>query len=74
MDLPLLTSNCILQILSTFRHGIEIPPTVLTVTLMSTYISYVVDARKTTLHRLTSWKRRLTSAKCQNDVGTAADI
>ena len=49
----------------------EIPPTVLTVTLTFTCISYVVDARKMTFNRPTPWKRRLTSAKCQNDVGTA---
>ena len=32
----------------------EIPPKVLTVTLTFTCISYVVEVRKTTLHRLTS--------------------
>ena len=31
------------------------------------------NVRKTTLHRLTSWKWRLTTAKCQNDVGTMPD-
>ena len=38
----------------------EIPLTVLTVTLTFTCIPYVVDTRKTMLHRLMSWKRRLT--------------
>ena len=51
----------------------EISPTVLTVTLMLTCISYVVVLRKMTLDSPTSCQRRLTSAKCQNDVGTAPD-
>ena len=42
-------------------------------TLLFTCISYVVDARKMMLHSLTSWKQRLTSAKCQNDIGMAPD-
>ena len=36
------------------------------------FLSYWLE-KKTTLHRLTSRQRRLTSAKCQNDVGTAPD-
>ena len=57
-------------IVSLLSHK-ETPPKALTVPLMFTCISYVVDSRKMTLYCLTLWQRRLTSAKCQNDVGMA---
>ena len=41
----------------------EIPPTILTVIQTFRSISYVFNATKTTLHRLTSWKWKLTSPK-----------
>ena len=65
-------TNCNLRFLPTFRHHLKKQPTVFIVTLIFICISYVVDTRKT-LHRLTSGKWRLTSAKCRNDVGTAPD-
>ena len=66
-------SNCILQILPTFRHWIKNPANTLDCNA-DVYMHCLRSWRtKTTLHRLTPWKRRLTSAKCQNDVGTASD-
>ena len=41
--------------------------------LLFTYISYVAGVTKMTLHPLTSWKQRLTSAQCQNAVWMAPD-